>query len=143
MIPLFHFSLYIKAVVTDINCVIICWIQDSMKKICLLVFSSRKRNRKYSLYRNLSWYLLHFTKLVIKMWILWYMYIYGVLVGHKNIFFKDICAHEMLIFAENLSPVVSIVLWHKESLHLLIYSGSREESKYTLYSWKQNGYIMD
>lgn len=77
------------------------------------------------------------------MWILWYMYIYGVHVGHKNIFFKDICAHEMLIFAENLSPVVSIVLWHEESLHLLIYSGSREESKYTLYSWKQNGYIID
>lgn len=77
------------------------------------------------------------------MWILWYMYIYGVHVGHKNIFFKDICAHEMLIFAENLSPVVSIVFWHKESLHLLIYSGSREESKYTLYSCKQNGYIMD
>lgn len=72
-----------------------------------------------------------------------HVYIYGVHVGHKNIFFKDIGAHEMLIFAENLSPVVSIVLWHKESLHLLIYSGSREESKYTLNSWKQNGYIMD
>lgn len=53
------------------------------------------------------------------------MYIYGVHVGHKNIFFKDTCAHEMLICAENL-------LWLALSLHLLpvIYSGSREESKY-------------
>lgn len=69
------------------------------------------------------------------MWILWYMYIYGVYVGYKNIFFKDICVYEMLICVENLFFVVSIVFWYKEFFYLLIYmySGSREDSKYILY----------
>lgn len=70
------------------------------------------------------------------MWILWYMYIYGVYVGYKNIFFKDICVYEMLICVENLFFVVSIVFWYKEFFYLLIYSGSREESKYILYLCK-------